>query len=138
MSFGTGILTGRALGAQVNCDQRMPEPCLLFTPDSPTYLSHVFEVEEAKVIRAFDMADGETLTVEMVAGEGSGHMFAPMIVGGRALQMVAPNNVLVIPIPGRYRLRFGGILGEVTAFCEPIKCCTVQSLVGTAYMGDRP
>lgn len=126
MTFG-GISTGKTLNlTPLGCSPANAEPCLLFDPDSTTNVSHVFEVSEAKIIRAFDLAQGEVLSVEMVAGAGSGHMFEPMILNGSVLRITGPNNVLLIPIPGRYRLRFHGVIGEVTAFCEDVPCCAAQ------------
>lgn len=135
MSFG-GINTGRTLNMHpAGCEAPKAEPCLLFDHNSQTNISHVFEVAEAKLIRAFDLSPGEIITVEMVVGAGSGHLFEPMMINNKVISVAHPNNVMMIPIPGRYRLRLHGIIGEATVICEDVPCCSAQVINASNLFG---
>ena len=121
------VVTGRKIGSDT-CEPAVYDACLLLHPGVDTDTSHVFDVVGAKLITVFDMASGEEIRVEMVAGENAGDLFAPLVIGGKQVGAAYPNTTIVIPMPGRYRLKFVGIPGEVTAMCSDIECCTAALL----------
>ena len=86
-------------------------PNVLFGPDSTSKYSHVFSVsngEEASIV-AYNIAEGDSVTLEHVGGENSGQFFTPVIEGGYYLQIVGGiDSCLKINSPGRYRLKYDG------------------------------
>ena len=97
---------------------------ILFGPDSQSNLSHVLQVENDPVaIRAFNLADGDEVLVEMVGGDGAGTLYAPFCpINGQAT-LTNVRNVLPIGISGRYRF----VLQRSDGGTPPVGQVTVMS-----------
>lgn len=117
-------LTGNNLGGgsgNPSADSDRVSDTRLFGPSSQLAVSHNFHVDmAAAVVHAFGLSGTDRLTVQMVVGCKEGDLFEDVCIGGQKLELtVTPcNNILIIPIPGRYRLVYSGDnLGGFHAFC---------------------
>lgn len=82
---------------------------VLFGPESSGPSSHVFAVASIPyVIRAFNLRSGQTVAVDMVAGAGSGTMYAPHQINGAPAVLTTLVTSLTITTSGRYRARVTG------------------------------
>lgn len=88
---------------------------ILFGPDSVDDKSAVFVVlNRPYTIRAFNLISGESVSIEMVAGPGSGTMFAQAVTPeGNPVVLTPGRPSYTLFIAGRYRARLNGRVGEV-------------------------
>lgn len=100
------------MGVSPGCGPAAPrssDPTVYLSPQSETVESPEFEVGDGRtVIRAFDLALG-TIHVEMVHGHAEGKRYAPVVQNGLAWRLTSTHTLLVIDIPGRYRLIATGV-----------------------------
>jgi hypothetical protein len=94
---------------------------ILFGPDNLTDVSAVFAiVNKPYSIRAFNLTSGEYVTIEMVAGVGSGTMYAPAVhPDGSAIVLTPTRPSHILSVSGRYRARLTGRIGEVYVDAYP-------------------
>mgnify|MGYP000005098170 CR=1 FL=1 len=90
-----------------------PQPVadkVLFSADSTSKYSYVFTVQanELAVIVGYNLADGDSLHLDHVGGEGSGQFFTPVIDRAYPVAISSHDSSVRIRFPGRYRLRFEG------------------------------
>jgi len=110
-------------------------PCLLIDPDSTATTSHIFSVQDgAKQLRVFGLSGGEKVIVEYVWGAREGEFVEPMVDGGVPVELTHPSNYMLLPYPGRYRVRLDGDTGPpsgggILVVCEDIDCCSAQTVV---------
>jgi hypothetical protein len=94
---------------------------VLFGPDSTNDRSSVFIVlNKPYTIRAFNLIQGESVIIEMVAGEGSGTYYAPAVTpDGQPIILTSARPSHNIFVSGRYRARLIGRVGEVYVDAYP-------------------
>ena len=97
------------------------DPRVLFGPDSVQDRSAVFAVvNKPYAIRAFNLVQGESVAIEMVAGVGSGTYYAPaMTPEGQAIVLTPARPSHILFVGGRYRARLTGRVGEVYVDAYP-------------------
>ena len=72
-------------------------------------LSHQFNVSEIPwYIKAFGLGDAALVQVVMCTNTNTGEVQEDMYVNGRAVGLIKHDNVLIIDIPGTYRLSLVG------------------------------
>lgn len=82
---------------------------VFFDATSVTNYSFTFDVNDQPwYLQAFNLAENDTVTVQMVSGSGSGVFFGDLYQIGILVQLTATNNKIRVDMPGRYRLVFGG------------------------------
>lgn len=120
--IGTSLASNNMAGGSGNpsADSDRTSETRLFGPDAVMSISHNFHVNtHAVVLHAFGLSGTDKLTVQMVVGCKEGDLFEDVCIGGRKLELSAApcNNILIVPIPGRYRLIYSGDnLGSFHAF----------------------
>lgn len=88
---------------------------VLFSPTSISAISHTISVLNQPVIaQAYGLTPSHTVDIEIVAGDGSGTLFAPFRMNGTSGQLNTDNTVFVLSVPGRYRFVLNGTLNVVT------------------------
>lgn len=100
---------------------------VFFNAASISNISNTFSVNtEPFYIRGFNLASGDTVTVQAVGGTGSGTMFENWQPLGSPVQLTENQQQLRIDWPGQYRLVFSGasvsaitVSGNEAAFSEP-------------------
>ncbi|AEP36219.1 hypothetical protein [Taylorella asinigenitalis] len=85
---------------------------VLFSAESTSKISAVFYVDESpRIIRGHNLAEGEEAIVELVDGNKGGEIFTPFLRNGKPVKLNSKCNVIVLSIPGRYRVVLNGELG---------------------------
>jgi hypothetical protein len=111
--------------ATANAEQ---PPYLLLKPGGPT-VSHAFIVNQIPVVlKATGMLD-EVVDVEFVEGLAAGDQLEPYSPNGVALQLTPQFRMLVLPIPGRYRVRTLDTSGTMRVMYQELTPAAI-SLVG--------
>jgi len=118
MSCLRELSTGRVLSSHSSTadDSETRTESDLFGPGSQydagsTTRSHDLVVGvdgDGYVIRAFRLAAGDRLVVEQLVGDNEGTEFEAVRIGGEEQFMDRDNNVVLLLLPGRYRLRYTG------------------------------
>lgn len=92
----------------------------LFGADSYRLESHNFHVDmTGGVVHAFGLVGTDVLTLQMVVGCKEGDLYEDVSIKGETFTMTGTplSNILLVPLPGRYRLRYTGTnLGGFYAF----------------------
>jgi hypothetical protein len=71
--------------------------------------SHTIDVWDSPVvIRAFGLPCDSRIVVQMVAGCNEGSVYQDLYLCGRLISLTPTNNLVVLPVDGRYRLRLMG------------------------------
>jgi len=105
----------------------------LFNRESLDTISPTIQVDdEPAVVRAHALGAGERVLVEMVDGPGEGAFFTPYMVRGKQAYLTRKCNLLVLPIPGRYRFILGGQLGCYVNYF--LASATHEFLLGASNM----
>lgn len=85
-----------------------------FDTASEGLFSHTYQVDNNFVrFQAFGLADGETVTIQQVTGQGQGDFFADYCPVNGPIQLTNMRNSYIVERPGRYRLQLRGELGSV-------------------------
>jgi hypothetical protein len=87
----------------------LAKPQIFFSSKSGSSISTTFEVnKEPWYVEAFNLDVNDTVTVQQVAGPGSGTFFKDYQPGAVKLQLTATRTKVRIDWPGQYRLVFAG------------------------------
>jgi hypothetical protein len=85
---------------------------VLFDEHSVTNVSAVVQVDdEPAIVRAHHLGAGESVSVELVDGDGAGDHFTPYMRGGSQVRLTPRCNVATLSMPGRYRFVLNGMVG---------------------------
>jgi len=109
----TGTLVRQSSAQQ---SEAAPSPTsILFSPDKPSRLSSVFDVDRSGfIIHAVGVQEHITFVVDLlVAG-----VYSPLSIRGVRQQLTHDNNALEITTVGRYRLRVEGATNSASAVVE--------------------
>lgn len=124
--IGTSLAGTGTVGASgvPSADSDRTPGTRLFGPGSVSEVSHNLHVDlTGMVIHAFGLAAGDEVTVQMVVGCKEGDLYEDVCIAGKKLTLTGSpcNNVLLIPVPGRYRLIYTGHnLGGFHVFAYPV------------------
>lgn len=103
MALGT-LQAGVVGSAWPNGEANAESQYRLLYPGGPT-ASHVFTVNHVPLIlKALSIGVGETVSVEVVEGIDVGSIYDDYAPNGESLTLTASERMLVLPIPGRYRV----------------------------------
>lgn len=109
------ILIGEVLATTQNgssCNTPIPTGQFFFNNDTGT--SNTIEVGETPVVlKLMQLAypnDASSVCVEMVWGCGEGEFFAPLTMSCGPVCLSNSCRVVIIPISGRYRLKYTGAM----------------------------
>jgi hypothetical protein len=124
--MSTQIVTGRTLAnPEGNCEV-VKDPCVLLDSDSDTVTSATFEVGETiKQLKVFFLEPGRMVHLEMVYGPNGGTEFTDFLAAG-VVPMSGAIRYMLVPWPGRYRVRYTGTPGTALVICEDVPCCNAQ------------
>lgn len=97
------------------------DPRVLFGAESTEDRSPVFAVvNKPYAVRAFNLITGESVTIEMVAGEGSGTLYVQAVTPeGEPIVLTPARPSHILFVGGRYRARLVGRVGEVYVDAYP-------------------
>lgn len=120
-SITTGIPISASTGPGEVAEADRAPWANLFNASSTSPTSHTLVVNTAGIVfQAFGLVDPDKLVVQMVAGPNEGDLFQDLWVGAE-VSMYDERNMLFLPMPGRYRLRYSGSrLGQFSAFALPV------------------
>lgn len=94
------------------CGAPTPTGQLFFNNDTGT--SNTFTAEDTpivlKLMQSAYPGDASEVCVQMVWGCGEGEFFAPLTMSCREVCLSEDCRVVIIPISGRYRLKYEGAL----------------------------
>ena len=89
---------------------------ILFNANSQNATSHMVTVNQnAIVVRAFNLQEGQFIQVDMVGNDGVSAVTSPLTLNGKAIKLTPDNSALVIDLPGNYTFHLVGGLGTVSA-----------------------
>lgn len=113
IQIGTSLAGTGTVGASgvPSADSDRTPGTRLFGPGSTSTVSHNLHVDlTGVVIHAIGLAAGDEVTVQMVVGCKEGDLYEDLCIAGKKLKLSGSpcNNMLLIPVPGRYRLIYSG------------------------------
>lgn len=113
IQIGTSLASSGMAGASGNpsADSDRVPATRLFGPGSVHEASHNFHVNlTGAIVHAFGLTADDKLTLQMVVGCKEGDLFEDVCIRGAKFELTAQpcNNVIIVPLPGRYRLLYSG------------------------------